>query len=172
MASVGAPVRKWSPALPLLADGRLPEGYLAQAPLYRGTVLAMLSEIEVEGSLAEMAAERIAWRRAGSLAQTFRHQDTIPLLSDLALALARLRARLSADLPLQAAEAWLDQQVHGWRDLLPLRFSVGALEALIRPALQAASQVALQQSGPRALGRAGPLSELTAPASVIDIRSQ
>ena len=78
-----------------------------QAPLYRGTVLAMPSEIEAEGSMGEIAAERIAWRRAGSLPQTFRHQDTILLLSDLALALARLRARLPADLPLRAAEAWL-----------------------------------------------------------------
>ena len=66
----------------------MPEVYLAQAPLYRGTVLAMPSEIEAEGSMGEIAAERIAWRRAGSLPQTFRHQDTILLLSDLALALA------------------------------------------------------------------------------------
>ena len=132
----------------LMAEGGLPEAYLAQAPLYRGTVLAMLSEIEAEGSLAEIAAERIAWRRAGSLPQMFRHQDTVLLLSDLALALARLRARLPADLPAQAAEAWLDQQVEGWRDHLPLRFSVGALEALIRPALQAVRGEAPRAAGP------------------------
>jgi hypothetical protein len=132
----------------LMAEGGLPEAYLAQAPMYRGTVLAILSEIEAEGSLAEIAAERIAWRRAGSLPQTFRHQDTILLLSDLALALARLRARLPADLPPRAAEAWLDQQVHGWRDHLPLRFSVGVLEALIRPALQAVRGEAPRAAGP------------------------
>jgi hypothetical protein len=132
----------------LMAEGGLPEAYLAQAPLYRGTVLAMLSEIEAEGSLAEIAAERIAWRRVCSLPQTFRHQDTILLLSDLALALARLRARLPADLPTQAAEAWLDQQIHGWRDHLPLRFSVGALEALIRPALRAVRGEAPRAAGP------------------------
>jgi hypothetical protein len=132
----------------LMAEGGLPEAYLAQAPLYRGTVLAMLSEIEAEGSLAEIAAERIAWRRAGSLPQIFRHEDTILLLCGLALALARLRAQLPADLPTQAAEAWLDQQVHGWRDHLPLRFSVGALEALIRPALQVARGEAPRAAGP------------------------
>ena len=108
----------------------------------------MPSEIEAEGSMGEIAAERIAWRRAGSLPQTFRHQDTILLLSDLALALARLRARLPADLPLRTAEAWLEQQVHGWRDHLPLRFSVGALEALIRPALQTVRGEALWAAGP------------------------
>ena len=59
-----------------------------------------------------------------------------------------LRARLPADLPLRAAGAWLDQQVHGWRDHLPLRFSVGALEALIRPALQTVRGEALWAAGP------------------------
>jgi hypothetical protein len=66
----------------------------------------------------------------------------------LALALARLRARLPADLPPRAAEAWLDQPVHGWREHLPLRFSVGALEALIRPALQAVRGEAPRAAGP------------------------
>jgi len=90
VAPAGAPVRKWSPALPLLPDGRgrIAGSLSGAGPLYRGTVLAMPSEIEAEGSMGEIAAERIAWRRAGSLPQTFRHQDTILLLSDLALALA------------------------------------------------------------------------------------
>ena len=54
-----------------MAEGGLPEVYLAQAPLYRGTVLAMPSEIEAEGSMGEIAAERIARRRAGSLPRHF-----------------------------------------------------------------------------------------------------
>jgi len=66
----------------------------------------------------------------------------------LALALARLRALLPADLPTRAAEAWLDQQVDGWRDHLPLRFSVGALEDVIRPALQAVRGEAPRAAGP------------------------
>jgi len=132
----------------LMAEGGLPESYLAAAPLYRGTVLAMLKEIEAEGSLAEIAAERIAWRRAASLPQTFRHHDTVLLLSDLALALTRLRALMPTDLPPTAAEAWLDQKFPGWRENLPLRFSVGALEALIRPALQADRGEATRAAGP------------------------
>jgi hypothetical protein len=121
----------------LMAEGGMPDAYLAEAARYRSAVLSMLAEIEQEGALAEAAAERVAWRRVGDLPHAFRHPDTVLLLADLALALARLRARLPGDLPAQAAEAWLDRQAPGWRQQLPLRLSAAALEALIRPALQA-----------------------------------
>lgn len=132
----------------LMAEGGLPEAYLAQARLYRDTVLAMLREVEAEGSLGEIAAERIVSRRANRLPQTFRHSDTILLFSDLVVALARLRARLPMDLLPAAAEAWLDHQQPDWRGTLPLRFSTGALEALIRPALQSERGEVTRAAGP------------------------
>ena len=121
----------------LMAEGGMPDAYLAEAARYRSAVLSMLAEIEQEGALAEVAAEHVGWRRVSDLPYAFRHADTVLLLADLALALARLRERLPSDLPAQAAEVWLDRQAPGWRHQLPLRLSAAALEALIRPALQA-----------------------------------
>lgn len=97
----------WHYLYSLMAEGGSPEAYLAEVSRYQRTVLAMLAAIEAEGSLAEVAAKRIAWSRADSLPQTFRHQGTNLLFSDLALALARLRARLPVDMPPRAAEVEL-----------------------------------------------------------------
>lgn len=132
----------------LMAEGGLPDAYLAEAARYRSTVLAMLAEIEQEGTLGEAAAEHIAWRRVADLPHAFRHDDTALLLADLALALARLRARLPADLPAYTAEAWLERQAPEWREQLPLPLSTAALEALIRPALQADHGRPARASGP------------------------
>lgn len=121
----------------LMAEGGLPDAYLAEAARYRTAILSMLAEIEQEGALGEVAAERVAWRRVAELPHAFRHADTVLLLADLALSLARLRARLPPDLPTEAGEAWLDREAPGWRQQVPLRLSRAALEALIRPALQA-----------------------------------
>lgn len=131
----------------LMAEGGLPDAYLAEAVRYRGTVLAMLSEIEAEGALGPAAAERVARRRVADLPQTFRNEDTALLLADLALALAHARTLLPLGLPPEAAEAWLDQRSPDWRAHLPLRLSPAAFEALIRPALRAVRGEARRPSG-------------------------
>ncbi len=93
-------------------------------------------------------AERAARRRMAGLPQAFQHEDTARLLADLALALAQALERLPADLPPEAAEAWLDAQAPGWRDSLPLRLSPTTIEALVRPALRAARGEAGRPPGP------------------------
>lgn len=130
----------------LMAEGGLPDAYLAEAARYRDTVLAVLSEIEAEGVLGPAIAERAARRRMAGLPQTFQHEDTAWLLTDLALAAAR--KLLPADLPAEAAEPWLDAQAPGWRDSLPLRLSPATVEALVRPALRAARGEAARLAGP------------------------
>lgn len=132
----------------LMAEGGLPDAYLAEAARYRDTVLAVLSEIEAEGALGPAIVERAACRRMAGLPQTFQHEDTARLLADLALALAAVRKLLPADLPAEAAEPWLDAQAPGWRDSLPLRLSPATVEALVRPALRAARGEAARLAGP------------------------
>ena len=53
----------------LMAEGGLPDLYLAEAARYRDTVLAVLSEIETEGALGATVAERAARRRMAGLPQ-------------------------------------------------------------------------------------------------------
>ena len=146
----GAPVRKWSPALPLLPDGR---GLIAGSLSGAGPPVSGHRARHAVGDRSRRIngrdrcrAHRVAPGRQSAPDISPPGHDPSPLR--LGARACTLRARLPADLPLRAAEAWLDQQVHGWRDHLPLRFSVGALEALIRPALQTVRGEALRAAGP------------------------
>ncbi len=119
----------------LMAEGGLPDALLAAAGLYREVVIAMVREIEADGVLGPSTADVVAERHIQDLPQVYRTDDTARLLADLAVAIVGLRQALPDDLPIEAAERWLDAHKYGWRDALPLRLSPEALTALVRPVL-------------------------------------
>ena len=122
----------------LMAEGGIPETLLKEPGLYRGVVMGLLSEIEVEGGPAAGPwAEQIASRWTLRLPQTFQNADIARLLGTLALSLAKLRAMLPDDLPEAAAEQWLNTHRPGWTSDIPLRMTPEIAETLIRPALRA-----------------------------------
>lgn len=121
----------------LMAEGGLPEALLADETNYRRAMVGAVAEIESErcfddGALRSVVAAR--WAR--ELPQTFRTPDATRLLADLAGAVAGLRTELPADLPLDAADRWLDAHRPGWPRRLPLRMSGDAANGLIRGVLK------------------------------------
>lgn len=120
----------------LLAEGGIPQSLLAQEGLYQRVLLGLVADLESEGGIhAASLAERIAARWVAALPQTFRTDDFVRLLAELALALTQFRADLPEELSGQAAQSWLDRHRPGWVDQLPLRMSPQIAEQLIRPVL-------------------------------------
>ncbi|OWJ76648.1 STY4851/ECs_5259 family protein [Haematobacter genomosp. 1] len=119
----------------LLAEGGLPDLALANAPRYRGALLGLVAAIEGEGPLGASIADTIALRLVEGLPQVLRTSEQARLMAELALAIVAARNILPADLPVEAAEGWLDAHRPAWRQTLPLRLSPEAFEALVRPAL-------------------------------------
>lgn len=119
----------------LLAEGGLPDLALANAPRYRGALLGLVAAIENEGPLGASIADAAALRLVEDLPQILRTGEQARLMAELALAIVAARNILPGDLPVKAADGWLDAHHPSWRQQLPLRLSPEAFEALVRPAL-------------------------------------
>lgn len=117
----------------LLAEGGLPDPVLRQANRYQRVVHGLLSAIERAGLAdADELPDTMLAKAVSDLPQALRYDDIARLLGDLALAIARLRARIPADVPSDALDRWLDTKCPGWMDELPLRLSAETAEMLIR----------------------------------------
>jgi len=132
----------------LVAEGGLPDAALAEANTYGRVLLRLISDLEAEGSLAQVAAPSIARRHLAELPQALRHDEQARLISDLALGLIHLRAVLPNRLLPEAALAWLDANRPGWEQTLPMRMSSPAIEAVVRPALLATKETARASTMP------------------------
>lgn len=124
----------------LMAEGGMPDALLAEIGHHCAVFLAILHEVEKVGALGAEFAFQIAKRRTYALPQVFQSDDSARLFADLAIALAKLRARIPDHIPMQTAERYLNGTVPDWRLRLPLRLSEAALANLIRPALRAERQ--------------------------------
>jgi hypothetical protein len=120
-----------------MVGGGLPEALLKQPGLYHRVFKGLLAQIEAEGaSVPQDLAYHIAARWVEELPRTFHTEDIALLLRDLVLALATLRDEIPEHLPLDLINRWLESSRPEWGRSSPLRLSPGALEILIRPALQ------------------------------------
>lgn len=121
----------------LMAEGGLPDAFLARGSGYAAAVLGAIGQIEREavGSGDIAALDRIAARCSEGLPAAFQAQESKDLLRDLAMAFVELRRALP-DMPsLEAALLWLDRNQPGWTETLPLRLSSEARQAILLPAL-------------------------------------
>lgn len=121
----------------LMAEGGLPDAFLARGSGYAAAVLGAIGQIEREavglGDIADL--DRIAARCTEGLPAAFQAQESKDLLRDLAMAFVELRRALP-DMPsLEAALLWLDRNQPGWAETLPLRLSSEARQAILLPAL-------------------------------------
>ncbi len=121
----------------LMAEGGLPDAFLARGSGYASAVLGTIGDIEREalgpGDLS--ALDRVATRRLQGLPAVFQNTDSSALLRDLAMGFVELRRDLPELLGIDAAERWLDRNRPGWADRLPLRLSEDARRAILLPAL-------------------------------------
>ena len=121
----------------LMAEGGLPEAFLARESGYSSAVLGAIGDIEREalgpGDLT--ALDRIAAHRSDGLPAAFQGKESKELLRDLALAVVELRHELPDLIGIEAAQLWLDRNRPGWTDRLPLRLSQEARQAILLPAL-------------------------------------
>lgn len=131
----------------LMAEGGLPDKLFAGGGSFCRVVLALVAELEREVSPDAELATILARRHSERLPAVFREEGAAALLGDLAAAIVMLRRALPTDLPDGGGERWLERNRPGWRDELPLRLSADAVNALVRPALETATE-ALPSSGP------------------------
>jgi hypothetical protein len=121
----------------LLAEGGLPDAFLARGSGYASAVLGAIGDIEREalepGDIG--ALDRIAAFRGTGLPAALQGKDSVDLLRDLAIAFVELRRELPDLLDIEAAQLWLDRNRQGWGDRLPLRLSQEARQAILLPAL-------------------------------------
>jgi hypothetical protein len=80
------------------------------------TEIEKLRAVDDEGIWSALAG-----RWTDGLPQAFHSKEFVELLAQLAGRIARLRARLPPDLPVEAATDWLDAKAPGWMNELPLR---------------------------------------------------
>jgi hypothetical protein len=121
----------------LMAEGGLPDAFLARGSGYAAAVLGAIGQIEREavGSGDNVALDRIAARCIEGLPAAFQARESKDLLRDLAIAFVELRRALP-DMPsLEAALLWLDRNQPRWAETLPLRLSSEARQAILLPAL-------------------------------------
>ena len=121
----------------LMAEGGLPDALMQNAGHYQDMMLALVREVESEGTLGEQIAPLAARRYQYELPQAFQSEDTTRLLAELALALVEIRSWIAEDLPEADVIAWLEANHPTWKQKLPLRLSDETIEALIRPVLKA-----------------------------------
>ena len=121
----------------LMAEGGLPDAMIANAGHYQDMVLALVREVESEGTLGEQIALLAARRHQYALPQAFQAEETTRLLAELTLALVEIRSWIPEDLLETDVISWLEAQHPSWKQKLPLRLSDETIEALIRPVLKA-----------------------------------
>lgn len=133
----------------LMAEGGLPNALLAQATHYQKVMVDLVTEIERAGPEVDVEAVLVAARRwVGALPQAFQNADGAHLLADLANVIVALRRSVPADIPMDAADRWLDQNRSEWQGELPLRLSDEAADALVRGVLRAEREAAPPACGP------------------------
>ena len=122
----------------LMREGGVPESLLQEQSSYQKAVMGLVNEIEREGGMgAAPYVQQMANRWVMYLPQTFRDEDFVFLLADLAKDLVYWRGKLPKNLPKGAAQRWLDTNCRGWFARLPLRMTPQIAKTLVLPVLEA-----------------------------------